>query len=80
MGSEWRSSGPVAQVDWMNQPPALAAGDGRVAWTVSYQSTGENSTVLLSHDFGTGKWEEWFGPQDLHMDLGSFYFAGIIPE
>jgi hypothetical protein len=45
-----------------------------------YQSTGENHTVLLSHDFGTGEWEEWFGPEDLQLDLGSFYFAAIIPE
>jgi hypothetical protein len=79
-GSEWRPSGPAAQVDWMNQPPSVAGGDGRVALGAVYQSTGENHTVLLSHDFETGKWEEWFGPEDLQVDFGSYYFAGIIPE
>jgi len=64
----------------MNQPPSLAAGDGRVAWTVAYQSTAENTTVLLSHDFDTGKWEEWFRPEDLQVNLGSFYVAGLVLE
>lgn len=59
--------------------PTIPAARGRVAWTGVYRSTGENRTVLLSQDFETGRWEEWFGPEDLQLDLGSFYFAGIIP-
>ena len=27
-GSEWWPAGPVAEVDWMNQPPTLLSGDG----------------------------------------------------
>lgn len=80
VGSEWRPAGPVAQVDWMNQPPAVVAGHGGMAWTVVYQSTAENATVLLSHDFATGEWQEWFRPEDMQLDLGSFYFAGIVLE
>jgi hypothetical protein len=78
--SEWRAAGSVAEVDWMNQPPILLSGDGNMAWTVIYQSTTENETVLLSHDFTTGSWEEWFGSEDMQIDLGTYYFAGIVPE
>ncbi len=76
-GSEWRPAGPVAEVDWMHQPPSLLSGDGSRAWTVVYQSTADNETVLLSHDFTSGAWEEWFGSEDMQADWGPFYFAGI---
>ncbi len=80
VGSEWRPAGPTAEVNWMNQSPSLITGDGSRAWTVVYKSTGENHTVLLSRDFGSGKWEEWFRPEDMQVDLGSLYFAAIIPS
>ena len=79
-GSEWRPAGPTAEVDWMNQPPSVVTADGGVAWTVVYQSTSNNHTVLLSHDFGSGKWEEWFRTQDMQVDLDSFHFAGLVPK
>jgi len=78
--SEWRSAGPVAEVDWMYQPPSLLSNDGANAWTVVPQSTADNETVLLSHDFTTGGWEEWFRSEDMQVDLGSFGFAAILPE
>jgi hypothetical protein len=34
----------------------------------------------LSHDFRTGAWQEWLGPEDLQVDLGRYYFVAIIPE
>ena len=78
--SKWLPAGPVAQVSWMNQPPALLSGDGSRAWTVVYQSTGDNETVLLSHDFTIGAWEEWFRSRDMQVHLGSPYYVAIVPE
>lgn len=80
VNSEWRPAGPAAEANWMNQPPWLVTADGNRAWTVVYQSTSDNHTVLLSRDFGSGKWEEWFRPEDMQVDLGSFYFAALIPR
>jgi len=76
-GSEWRPAGPVAEVDWMHQPPTLLSGDGSRAWTVVYQSTADNETVLLSHDFTTGAWEEWFRSEDMQVDWEPFSFVDI---
>lgn len=78
--SEWRPAGPVAEVDWMHQPPTLLSNDATKAWTVVPQSTADNETVLLSHDFATGSWQEWFGSEDMQADWGSFYFSGIVLE
>ena len=79
-GSEWRPAGPVAEVDWMHQPPTLLSRDGNRAWAVVYQSTSTNHTVLLSRDFGSGKWEEWFRPEDMQVDLDRVYFLRIIAD
>ena len=78
--SEWRPAGPVAEVDWMYQPPSLLSNDEGNAWTVVPQSTADNETVLLSHDFTTGGWEEWFRSEDMQVDLGSFGFAAVVLE
>lgn len=79
-GSEWRPAGPAAEVDWMYQPPSLLNNDRANAWTVVPQSTADNETVLLSHDFTTGDWEEWFRSGDMQLDLGSFGFAAVVLE
>ena len=79
-GSEWRAAGPVAEVDWMHQPPSLLSNDAAKAWTVVPQSTADNETVLLSHDFKTGAWEEWFRSEDMRVDLGPFGFAAVVLE
>ena len=76
-GSQWRPAGPVAEVDWVHQPPTLLSGDGSRAWTVVYQSTADNETVLLSHDFTTGAWEEWFRSEDMQVDWDPFSFVDI---
>lgn len=78
--SEWQPAGPVAEVDWMYQPPSLLSNDGTNAWTVVSQSTVYNKTVLLSHDFTTGDWREWFRSEDMQVDLGSFAFAAVVLE
>ena len=78
--SEWRPDGPVAEVDWMHQPPTLLSSDGNRAWSVVYQSTADNETVLLSHDFATGAWEEWLQSGDMQVGGGSFNFVGIALE
>jgi hypothetical protein len=64
----------------MHQPPTLLSSDGNRAWTVVYQSTADNETVLLSHDFATSAWEEWFRSEDMLVDLGSLGFAAIVLE
>lgn len=79
-GSEWRPAGAVAEVDWMNQPPTLLSMDGTRAWTVVNQSTSSNETVLLSHDFTGGAWEEWFGSRDLEVGWAPFSFTAVMVE
>jgi hypothetical protein len=80
LNSEWRPAGPAAEVNWMSQQPWQVSADGSRAWTVVGQSTSTNHTVLLSHDFVSGKWAEWFRPEDMQVDLGNFYFASLIPN
>lgn len=63
---------------WLIWPPTLLSKDGNRAWTVAYQSTGYNETVLVSHDFGGGAWGEWFRSEDMRADWGSFYYAAIV--
>jgi hypothetical protein len=79
VGSKWRPDGPVTEVAWMNQPPALLSKDSSKVWTAVYQSTGDNETVLLSHDFPAGVWEEWFRAEDRRVGWGSFSFVAIVP-
>jgi hypothetical protein len=80
VGSEWRPQGPVAEVDWMHQPPTLLSNDGTRAWTIVPQSTGDNETVLLSHDFTTGAWEEWFGSEDMQGGWGALSLTRVVLE
>ena len=81
VGSEWRPAGHMAQINWINQPPGQTSGDGKVAWTIISPSTSQiTQSYLLSHDFKSGNWEEWFRQQDMRTDIGAFSLAALIPS
>ena len=78
----WRPAGPVGEHTWVNpltgDSPSALSNDGTVAWASSQRANGE--PVVLSHDFRTGTWKEWLGPESLPVHLDRYHIEAIIPE
>ena len=78
----WERSGPPAVNSWMKAAPRALSFDGTLAFTAlegGLQWENGQNAALLSHDFQTGAWQEWLGPDDLLVDFGQFPFVAIIP-
>lgn len=79
----WERSGPVAENSWMKAAPRALSADGTIAYAALEGGlewkNGQNA-ALLSHDFRTGVWQEWLGPDDLLVGFGQFPFVAIIPR
>lgn len=78
----WERSGPVSEISWMKAGPRVLSADGTSAYTAlegGRQWESGQYAALLSHDFQTGAWQEWLGPEDLLVDFGQYPFVAIVP-